>query len=60
LDNLTLMVQKEKFKWLRVHLAHLIITNAVDMGIDYPVLQDFVTEYLDFFGDMDDVKIKGH
>jgi hypothetical protein len=58
LDGITLLVQKEKYKWLRVHLGHLIITDAVDQGIEYPVLGDFVKEFLDFFGSMDDVKME--
>jgi hypothetical protein len=58
LDRITLLVQKEKFKWLRVRLGYLIVTEAVDQGIEYPVLRDFVEEFLDFFGSVEDVQIK--
>jgi len=60
LDSIILLFQKEKCKWLRVHLGHLIITGAVERDIEYPVLHDFVKEFLDFFGSMDDVKMKGN
>jgi hypothetical protein len=60
LDNIILLIQKEKFKWLHVLLGHLIVTDALDKGIKYPVLREFVKEFLDFFGDMDDVKVKDY
>jgi len=60
LDSIELLAQKEKFKWLRVHLRHLILTDAIDQGIEYPIVGDFVRQFLDFFGGMDDVKIKDH
>jgi hypothetical protein len=58
LENITLLYQKEKFKWLRVRLGHLIVTEAVDHDVEYHILREFVNEFLDFFGSIEDVPIR--
>jgi hypothetical protein len=58
LDNIALLFQKEKSKWLRVHLGHLIITNSIQQDFECHGVQGFVKEFLEFFGNMDDVRVK--
>jgi hypothetical protein len=55
LDSIIKLTQKEKYKWLRVYLGLLIIKDALEQGIKYPVLHDLVKEFFDFFDIIDEL-----
>ena len=56
MDKITLLVQKEKFKWLRVALGYYIVRR--DQGINELVLYNFVRKILGLSECVEDVEIK--